>query len=98
MRIEFLTASFPLNNTMGNKDSLHLLEHLSKAQNLDIFRSKLALIIEYKWQKAYTYVLTIGLFYMLYAVLLIVDCCYKNHTSRVVMIVYSGFILAIEAF
>jgi len=40
-----------MNTTMGHHDSLHWLEHLATAKNLDIFRSKLAYFIEYKWEK-----------------------------------------------
>ncbi len=70
---------------------------MSEATNLELFRSKLALFIEYKWNMNYRYVLALGLIYILYACLLIMDCYLAENTAaKYVMLSYSLLIYLLK--
>ena len=74
-----------------------MLKALSEAKNIDIFRSRVNLFVEYKWQMDQGYVLGYGFFLIFYSLALFIDCIlHESFISKIIVLGYSIIILGTE--
>ena len=71
--LEFYTTIRRINFTPGSSSSVDWLKRIFDANNREVFRSNLVLLIDYKWEQVKHLVYYHGLIYIVYAILLILD-------------------------
>ena len=104
-RVEYLTSAYKMCHAPGSEESIEWLEALTQAENKEIFLSNLKLLVDYKWNKVYKFVLADGILHLFYAVLLAIDTTFFDKKEingfkpmKLFMICYTFFFLLFREF
>jgi hypothetical protein len=65
-RIEFLTSTFQINDIPGSQNSLKWLLKMKQAENDEVFMSNLKLLVDYKWNRVFPWLVGDLIFHFCY--------------------------------
>ena len=71
-----MTSAFKMNTTPGSRESLEMLNAIAAVKNLgneEVFLSKFALLVDYKWSKSWASVYLEGALYLSFYTFVILD-------------------------
>lgn len=99
-RVEFLTSTFQINPVPGSKNSIEWLLRMKQAENDEVFMSNLKLLIDYKFNRVFKWLLADLIFHLFYYFLVCLEASSWGRTNiyRWMTLSYTIILLIVEMF